>query len=58
MTWSRTMAKAKAKSPFRGRWQGRGWAVLKGDEIHGMIFFHQSDESGFVAKKSKRKAAH
>ena len=38
--------------------QGRGWAVLKGNELHGMIFFHRGDESGFVAKKSKRKAAH
>ena len=33
--------------------QGRGWAVLKGNELHGMIFFHQGEESGFVAKKSK-----
>ena len=31
--------------------QGRGWAVVKGDEIHGMIFFHGGDDSGFVAKK-------
>jgi hypothetical protein len=31
---------------------GRGWAVLKGDELHGMIFFHEGEESGFVAKKS------
>jgi hypothetical protein len=32
--------------------QGRGWAVLKGDELHGMIFFHSGgDDSGFVAKK-------
>jgi hypothetical protein len=20
--------------------QGRGWAVVQGDELHGMIFFH------------------
>jgi hypothetical protein len=33
--------------------QGRGWAVLKGDELHGMIFFHQGDDSGFVAKRAK-----
>ena len=33
--------------------QGRGWAVLKGDELHGMIFFHQGDDSGFVAKRVK-----
>ena len=34
--------------------QGRGWAVVKGAEMHGMIFFHQGEESEFVAKKSKR----
>ena len=33
--------------------QGRGWAVVKGDELHGMIFFHQGDESGFVAERAK-----
>jgi len=31
--------------------QGRGWAVMKGDELRGMIFFHQGDDSEFVAKK-------
>jgi hypothetical protein len=31
--------------------QGRGWAVMKGDELHGMIFFHCGDDSGFVARK-------
>ena len=31
--------------------QGRGWAVVKGDELHGMIFFHVGDDSEFVAKK-------
>lgn len=30
---------------------GRGWAVLEEDELNGMFFFHQGDESGFVAKK-------
>jgi hypothetical protein len=42
--------------------QGRGWAVVKGVELHGMIFLHQGDDSEFVAqrkhqprkKKSKR----
>jgi hypothetical protein len=34
--------------------QGRGWAVVKGDELHGMIFFHQGDDSEFVAKKTKK----
>jgi hypothetical protein len=32
---------------------GRGWAVFEDDELHGMIFFHQGDESSFVAKKAK-----
>jgi hypothetical protein len=31
---------------------GRGWAVRKGDELHGMIFFHEGDDSGFVAKRA------
>ena len=31
--------------------QGRGWAAVKGDELHGLIAFHQGDESGFVAKR-------
>ena len=30
---------------------GRGWAVLDGDEIHGVIAIHHGDESEFVAKK-------
>jgi hypothetical protein len=29
--------------------QGRGWAVMKGTELHGMIFFHQGDDSEFMA---------
>jgi hypothetical protein len=33
--------------------QGRGWAVVKGDDLHGTIFFHQGDDSGFVAKRAK-----
>src|SRR5262245_59948357 len=33
--------------------QGRGWAMVKGDELHGMIFFHGGDDSEFVAKKAK-----
>jgi hypothetical protein len=35
--------------------QGRGWAIVKDDELHGMIFFHNGDDSEFVAKKSKKK---
>jgi len=33
--------------------QGRGWAVLRGEELNGMIFFHGGDDSEFVAKKAK-----
>ncbi|MHC4398318.1 MAG: hypothetical protein ACYTG0_01420 [Planctomycetota bacterium] len=33
---------------------GRGWAVLDGDDLTGMILFHHGDESGFVAKMQKR----
>ena len=32
---------------------GRGWAVLEGDQLEGMIFFHQGDESGFVARRAE-----
>ena len=31
--------------------QGRGWAVIRDGELHGMIFFHGGDDSDFVAKK-------
>ncbi|MCA9120714.1 MAG: hypothetical protein KDB11_11045 [Planctomycetales bacterium] len=31
--------------------QGRGWAVLKNEELNGMIYFHNGDRSEFVAKK-------
>jgi hypothetical protein len=30
---------------------GRGWAVLKGDELKGMIFIHLGDSSEFVATR-------
>ena len=33
---------------------GRGWAVLDGDELDGMIVFHMGDESGFRARKGKQ----
>lgn len=33
--------------------QGRGWAIVKDDELHGMIFFHDGDDSEFVAKKAE-----
>jgi hypothetical protein len=31
--------------------QGRGWAVIRDGELHGMIFFHGGDDSEFVARK-------
>jgi hypothetical protein len=37
---------------------GRGWAVLDEDRcLRGMLFIHQGDESGFVAKKVGAKKA-
>src|SRR5271155_4322522 len=35
--------------------QGRGWAVVKDAELHGMIFFHGGDNSEFVAKRQENK---
>ncbi len=32
---------------------GRGWAVLEGGDLHGMIVIHLGDESDFVAKRVK-----
>ncbi len=37
--------------------QGRGWAMLKGSELHGMIFFHGGDNSEFIANRAKAKPA-
>ena len=31
--------------------QGRGWAIIDGDEITGEIFFHHGEESEFKAKR-------
>jgi hypothetical protein len=33
---------------------GRGWAVLEGDKLSGMIFIHLGDESGFVARHAEK----
>jgi hypothetical protein len=33
---------------------GRGWAKLEGNDLHGRIFIHLGDESGFVAKRAKK----
>lgn len=35
--------------------QGRDWAVVKGEELHGMIYFHEGDDSEFVAKRAEGK---
>ncbi len=32
---------------------GQGWAVRKGDELHGVIGFDDDDDSGFVAKRAE-----
>ncbi len=62
--WTAAWAHGTGSPPSNGPWdgndemdpaQGRGWAVRKGDELHGMIFFHGGDDSEFVAKKSKEK---
>ncbi len=37
--------------------QGRGWAVVKDNELHGMIFFHCGDDSRFVATRATLKKA-
>lgn len=31
---------------------GRGWAVIENEELHGRIFFHQGDDSVFRARGS------
>jgi len=31
---------------------GRGWALLEGEGLNGMIFFHEGDESDFVAERA------
>lgn len=35
---------------------GRGWLVLEGDELKGMFYFHQGDDSGIVLKRAKERA--
>ena len=35
--------------------QGRGWFVLEGEELRGMIYIHQGDESGIVLKREAEK---
>ena len=35
--------------------QGRGWLVLEGDELKGMLYIHLGDESGIVLKREPEK---
>jgi hypothetical protein len=30
---------------------GRGWAMIEAGQLHGKLYFHQGDESEFVAEK-------
>lgn len=30
---------------------GRGWAVLEGNQLRGRLFFHQGDDSSFIARR-------
>ena len=30
---------------------GRGWALFDGERLRGRIYFHDGEESGFVAEK-------
>jgi hypothetical protein len=30
---------------------GRGWVTIRGNELHGRLFIHNGDESGFIARK-------
>ena len=32
---------------------GRGWAVLEGERLKGRLFFHQGDDSSFVAEREQ-----
>jgi hypothetical protein len=59
------LGKRDGKAAFEFSWDGhdedeqvfgRGWAMIDGDEMTGMIFFHLGDESGFVAKRVNEKS--
>ena len=32
--------------------QGRGWAIIQGDDLQGKLFFHNGDDSEFVASRN------
>jgi hypothetical protein len=37
--------------------EGRGWAVLKGDELHGMMFFHEVMSRGLWRRRPRVRKA-
>ena len=32
---------------------GRGWAIIKDGQLQGRMYFHEGDDSGFVAEKER-----
>jgi len=34
---------------------GRGWAILQEEQLRGRLFFHQGDDSSFVARREARR---
>jgi hypothetical protein len=34
---------------------GRGWAVLEDERLRGRLFFHQGDDSSFVAERRRQR---
>ena len=30
---------------------GRGWAMIEEGQLHGQLYFHNGDDSGFIAEK-------
>jgi hypothetical protein len=32
---------------------GRGWAMIQDGQLQGRLYFHEGDESGFVAQKER-----
>lgn len=34
---------------------GRGWAVLEGNRLRGRLFFHQGDDSSFMAEREPQR---
>jgi hypothetical protein len=32
---------------------GRGWAIIQEGQLHGKLYFHQGDDSEFIAEKDR-----